>query len=263
MAVKKKRQYKYNHLVWLAPFIFIFFLLFILKTYLKPVFTHTSTETHISKSRVPDSITYPMDERKTSVVTVPLKTLGLQKDVAMLDRCNNPIGLVTYYDRAAKTYMKINSTLDTQTNTSEESMPEVESYISHSLSLRPYQNIISWELAFRNYCGGHSYLYIREIEGVTYPGTDTSRAMMVYTTQEPLGDVSVVIFAKKGDDVIQLSKFIKDKSLYAMLESACKINPDDYEKSEECYRNKLLNDGNVYTTARDQANELISQYALN
>lgn len=216
------------------------------------------------------SITAPVSSTSTAnsptkVVTVPINAVEYVKGVVTEDGCNNPIGLVTYHDTKKDTWMKINSLLDTQNKNNEDGLTQIESYLNGSIALKPYQDIITWEFPFHNYCGGATNLFIKELPGIIFPNTESSKAMIVYTTQSVHGQVTVIVLAKKENDIIQLSKYMNDKSLYESLEQACPISSDSQEidqQSENCYRDKLLQDTNLQKVALNQAKALISEFAI-
>jgi hypothetical protein len=202
----------------------------------------------------------------TKVVTVPLNAAEFVKDVVVEDSCNNPIGLVTYRDTENDTWMRINSLLDIQNKNSEDGLAQIEAYLKGSTALKPYQDINAWEFPFRNYCGGSTHMFVKELPGIVFPNTESSKAMIVYTTQSVHGQVTIVVLAKKGNDIIQLSKYMDDKSLYESSEKACPLSPDskqeDYQQSENCYQDKMLQDTNLQSAAVNQAKALVSQFAI-
>lgn len=221
-------------------------------------------------SRAPN-ITVPISPTSTAnaptkVVTIPINHAKFVKDVVAEDRCNNPIGVVGYHSTKNDTWMMINSLLDTQNKYSKDGLAEIEAYLNNSISLKHYQDINSWEFPFRNYCGGSSNLFVKELPGISYPNTESSKAMIVYTTQSMHGQVTVIVLAKNGNDIIQLNKYMIDQSLYQSLEKACPIGAnsqqEDYQQSEKCYRDKLREDTNLQNAAANQAKALVSEFAI-
>lgn len=204
----------------------------------------------------------PSSTTNTSIkaTTEPINSTFV-KEVVAQDNCNNPIGMISYHDLKSDSWMKINNLLLPENEVSKTGLSQIKSFLTMN-TLKPLQDINSFEFPFHNYCGGSSNIFIKELPGIIFPNTDKSRVVVNYTTQASFGYVTVVVFAQKNNDIIQLSKFMNDGTLYQVNVNACNTNPTEYQKNEDCYRNRLLQDTNLQNIAANEATRLISLFAI-
>jgi hypothetical protein len=198
----------------------------------------------------------------TKVVTAPLHATEFVKEVVVSNSANMPVGLVSYHDTKNNSWMKIHSLLDTSDTYSHVGLAQIEAYLKGTITLKAFQDINTWEFPFRNYGGGASNKFIKSLPGIVFPEVEHSKAMMVYTTQSVFGQITVVVLAKKGNDIIQLSKYMNDRSLYEPLEKLCNTNSQADAADEKCYESKLLQDVTLRNAAVREAKALVSQFAI-
>jgi hypothetical protein len=136
-------------------------------------------------------------------------------------------------------------------------------------------------LAFIDYCGGGYYSnFLFEINNLKYNNTDGFKVVVVSQGQGEIGDPAVLIYAKKGDYLINLSQnlFSTDKeSSYEKLNQGCNNNPTYNEgnnqdvinsKLKVCYDNFINNYYNSFKTpefksqATKIAQELIDTFEI-
>jgi len=183
--------------------------------------------------------------------------------------CGTPPGIVRYSidsfgGTQPKSFMKVNSLILPGSPESKKGLNDIVAFLDQN-NLKPLQNILPFEQAFHDYCGGASYIYIKEIPTNGYRGTDKSRAIIVYTTQAMFGQVTVVVFAKKGTDVIQLSELLDASYIYTADAKSCGMsdNPNQAFGAEyKCYQNKLIEDKTIESYAINEANILIDTFTL-
>lgn len=203
----------------------------------------------------------------TKVTTVPIHHADFEKAVVISDQCRNPVGLVSYRDKKGERTMKINNLELSGTTESREGLRQIVSFLQKS-NLVPFKDDLqSFESPFRNYCSGALNMFIKELPGISYPGTDEVRAALFYTTQSTFGTTSVIVLAQKGNDVVQLSKYmdryVKNKEIYDSLQNKCDSHDDKkIQKDEKCYQQQLISDPALQKAAEDEAQQLISTFAL-
>lgn len=206
------------------------------------------------------------DDITEKIKVVPVNVVKFQKSIVDSDNCSNPIGLVSYFDKSTNAWMKINSELLPGNARSKKEIDDLLKFLDAGQQ-ENWQDIDSFETVFRDYCGGHYSFLIRELEGISYVGTEKSRALMVLTGQSSWGEVTVLVYGKRGDNLIQLSKHLGDKALYANHIETCQSKNDnktDYDKQFiECYNQAILSDKNIKQKARMEANKLVNLFAIN
>jgi len=69
------------------------------------------------------------------------------------------------------------------------------------------------------------------------------------------------VFAQKGNDIIQLSYYDFDQTHYADIDKEC-FGTDRNINGFDCYKNKLATDAGLQTFAQNQANRLVTLFAI-
>lgn len=210
-----------------------------------------------SATQVPQAVTEEADQ---DIKVLPLNVTQFEKSLVSDDACGNPVGMITYHDKSSDSWMKINSTTLPGNPDSKKGLTELQKLLDNGQQ-EEFQNLGSIEMAFRDYCGGHYIFSIRELTGIKYERMDQSRAFMTLTGQASGGDITVYVFAKKRDNYIQLVKTIQEEGLYKNYIKSCELEaggPID----EDCYRKAIINDKNLEQIARNQANQLVSSFAI-
>lgn len=228
---------------------------------------------------VTPSITPSTVNAPTKVITIPKNATLFEKEVITpehyddpahlitADNYNAPVGLVSYIDKRTSppAYMKINSLLGTQTQSSKAGITYVQEFLNGA-NIAAFNDVRSWEDVFWYYNEGSSSLFIKDIPGIKYPQANKVRATMIYIVYPPgFGNITVVVYAEKGNDLIQLSKLLNDEALYRADKDACKNNystQEEIKASKDCYQNKLLQDANLQNVATTEANNLVSIFAI-
>lgn len=254
---KKKSTLKYPYLKWLLPILFLIFILVLFKNYSKGNPVLPSPEmTPLSTANAP-----------TSVTTVPLNASNFVKEVAVDNMCNNPVGMVTYYEKkdTAAVRMSIRSLDDVKSSSNESGLSQIEAYLRNEMSLQRYQDLHNWDLAFKFNCGGGTYRFMKELPDIQFPNTDSAKAMMISSGQDMWGGVTVVVLAKKGNDVIHMSHFFdeqgNEKVIFKPIWDTCSHIDDDF-KNADCFRNELYQNVNFQNEAISRAKALVSKFSI-
>lgn len=239
----------------------------------------TSPSTQNTSPNLPPDIPLidPIPVRLSNDITdkikvAPINVDKFQKRIVGDDYGNHDnLGLVTYTyttssDISTASWMKINSELLPSSANTKKGINNLLKFLDVGKQ-EDWQDISSFEDVFRDYAGGHYSFLIRELEGVVYAGTEKSRALMVLTGQGPAGEVTVLVYGKRGDNLIQLSKHLSDEALYDNHTKICESKNDNktnYDKQFiECYNQAILLDKNIEQKARTEANQLVNLFAIN
>lgn len=198
------------------------------------------------------------------VKTVPLNYLNFNKKVVSEDECNNPVGLVSYYDQKTAASMKINSLLLKHNEYLTEAIQKLNIFLEKG-NISKYDRIDSFELAFHDYCGGSANFFLKQVKNINYPHVLDAKAITVLTTQAP-GDgvVEINIYGKKGDDLIQLSKLLKTDNLYEPVRKKCNAEnfKNDMVAVDKCYKDELYNNKVLEDLANKEAQALINLFSV-
>lgn len=198
--------------------------------------------------------------RENEIKVSPINGTNFEKSVVEADNCGNPVGMVSYHDKVSDSYMKINSNSLPGNADSRKGLDDISAFLSGK-KLGSFENIRSFEMAFRDYCGGHYTYFIKELSNIQYPNTDSVKTLMAYTGQDMYGNVEVMVLAKKGDELIYLSKYFLDQPLYTKHQQDCD-NPQNGEASEKCYKEAIRTDAALESLARQETSKLISLFAI-
>ncbi|MEX2028711.1 MAG: hypothetical protein WD988_04410 [Candidatus Curtissbacteria bacterium] len=216
----------------------------------------------------PSSTPVPYITSETSSATdkikvVPINANKFQKTIVDADNCNNPVGLVVYEDKSTNSFMKINST-------SLKHNPDITQGVNNLIKFldqgkqSSFQEFNSLEMVFRNYCGGAAIIFVKDLPGIEYPGADQVRAIMTRLTQEPGGGtIFVVIYARIGENLIQLSNSVVASNLYRSHQEKCaKSNPEESTAMDNCYQGEISTDTNLEQLSIQTANNLVTTFAI-
>ena len=197
----------------------------------------------------------------------PNNAVNLKKTYVYEDNCSNPVGLVTY-EYKPLTWMKINSTSLKHNADITKGVNDLLKFLDAGKQ-SDFQNLDSLEAVFRDYCGGNYNQLMQELDGIKYPNVDRARVLMLRTGQSYWGNVHVTVYAQKGDNIIQLSKYLshdepKYNALYKQYEQSCKQFEDkeDWDGVEQCNRKQMISDKQMEQFARIEANNLINMFAI-
>lgn len=217
---------------------------------------------------------FPPDTAKTpaplpnsiteKIKVVPINADKFQKTIVDIDNCNNPVGLVAYHDKNTNSSMKINSTSLKHNPDITQGVDDLIKFLDLGKQSN-FQDIGSLEFVFRDYCGGSAHYLVKELPSIKYHSTDRVRALMDFSAQAPVsGEIFVVIYAQKGDNLIKLSKHLGDQILYKDHKEKCDINKynGDGKVADECYKKEILLDANLEQLSTQTANNLVTLFSI-
>jgi len=206
-----------------------------------------------SQIPLPSSIT-------EKIKVVPIDKDKFSKQIVDSDDCNNPIGLVSYTDISTNSWMKINSELLPGNTDSKKGISDLFKFLEMGKT-SDWQDVGSFENAFREYCGGHYSYLIREIDGVNYSNVDKSRSLMIIAGNGVYGHVATLVYAINGDNVIQLSRYLDEQKLYDNHINICE-SQNNGQPNVECYKQRILKDEILKAKAKSEANRLVTLFAI-
>jgi hypothetical protein len=124
-------------------------------------------------------------------------------------------------------------------------------------------------------CTDYACPVVSELPGVVVPGTDASRAVITMDGQDLLGQPHVRIYAKKNSQYLQLDGDLKipfEKLTQGVLKPCMAVESKSYqddsgshlntESALYCASKALRESPEIQTLARERANELIQNFAL-
>lgn len=198
------------------------------------------------------------------ITVVPVNASKFERIVVAEDGCNNPVGLVVYNDKNTNSAMKINSTSLRQNEYITKGVQDLLTFLDTGKQ-SDFQRIDTVEGVFREYCGGAAHMLVRELPSVKYSGVDKARTVMDLATQSPVGgSIVVTVYAQKGDNLIQLSKFLGGEDLYKAHQEKCDLSKfnDDANAADRCYKQEILNDTKLQQLSLAEANNLVTRFAI-
>lgn len=176
----------------------------------------------------------------------------------------NP-GLVHYdywIDKNHFYTMKINSERLIGNGKGKSGMEELNKFLNLGQQ-SDFQDFDLIESVFRDYAGGGYHLLVKELTDVNYPGMDQSRAVMLYSGNGVYGFIEVNVYAKKGDNLVQLQSYLGDEKLYESYIKSCEAqNNRDFIKAEECYRKAFADNKDFERLTLNEANNLVKTFAI-
>jgi hypothetical protein len=128
---------------------------------------------------------------------------------------------------------------------------------------RPQTSASSFLTPFLNSCGGDPFSYkFLEAPQVNYADTDSSITLYTLEGNGETGIPTVRIFAKKGDDLITISKTLFGYP-YDLVAAECTIKTADGERIDNaCYENALKRDPKLKTLLDAAAKDLVQTFAI-
>ncbi len=201
-----------------------------------------------------------IQEQIDELITIkPKNAQQFHKDVVYADNCNNTVGVTSYRDNDYKNFMAINNKQLKQTGDAQEGLVQLDGFLNQRTEVVDFERNI--DQAFRTYCGGSYNFYLKDLTGINYPGFDKVRVVMSETGQGLFGQVSVLVFAQKGDQFVKLHHQIEDDRLYEPLQKQCSPVGDP-NLAGKCFLGKLSNDSNIEQTALKSARELVKLFEI-
>ena len=200
-----------------------------------------------------------------TIQVIPINATQFRKSVVEADACNNPVGMVAYYDQDNGDSMKINSTKLTTTEPFKGSLKSILSYLDNTTAVTSNMDIGEWEFAFRDYCGGAQHFIFKEIKNVAYPNTDQAKAILVMGGQGGGLSISELrVYASTGDNVILLRRGLLDEPSYKGINNKCqspefRTHEQDLQCIQEAASAALTN---LDQDAQAKLNILITQFAI-
>jgi hypothetical protein len=127
----------------------------------------------------------------------------------------------------------------------------------------PDMNIIAMSF-FASPAGSGAVSIMRELSDISYPKTDKSRVFMTTFAQNIYPSLFIQVYAKKGNQYVQLSKRISDSDTEDNYINFCNaaVKDQDSDESSNCYWSMLSSDAQLKDKAQKTAKELISTFAL-
>lgn len=167
--------------------------------------------------------------------------------------------LVTYQRNGG--LMVINSRELSESAIRNKGLDEVDALLEGKKN--PDMNLISIAF-FAKPAGSGAIGIMGELSDVKYPNTDASRAFITTFAQTLYPNVFVHVYAKKGNQYIELSKRISDPAKEEEYISFCNAaSPQkDSKESLDCYWSMLSSDTEVVQKAKDTAKELVETFAI-
>ena len=197
-------------------------------------------------------------DKVNQLITVKPKNNTLIKAIAANNYCDNTIGLVTYHDKEFINTMVINNTNLPQSEAAKSAFPKVEQFLNNQIKIANFEP--ETDPFFKPYCSGSYSYFLKDLSDIKYPGTDQSRVVMVEGGQGIMGSIEVRVFARVGDNYIELRRPIYDYELYEPLRKEC--DSTDFDKAQICYQEKLKTSPKPEELARTHAKQLINLFAL-
>ncbi|GAB4146300.1 MAG: hypothetical protein OHK0017_06630 [Patescibacteria group bacterium] len=120
---------------------------------------------------------------------------------------------------------------------------------------------------FRNSCSGAGYVPVTEMTLINYPKTEQSRVYLANVGQDAPGNLSILIFAKKDDQLIMIQYVMTEetKQLQDYFEFCAdekKQTSSDANEVVNCLINQVKSDKSILDAADTQAKRLINDYGL-
>lgn len=200
-------------------------------------------------------------ENSNQIPLAPKNPEKFVKTIVLGDVYPNP-GLVDYFDKNNTYTMKINSERLIGNGKSRSGMEELNKFLNIGQQ-SDFQDLGPLESVFRDYAGGGYHLLVKELTDVNYPGMDQSRAVMLYSGNGVYGSIEVNVYAKKGDNLVQLNSYLGDEKLYESYIKSCEArNNGDFIKAEQCYRQAFAADKDFERFALNEANDLVKTFAI-
>jgi len=121
-----------------------------------------------------------------------------------------------------------------------------------------------FELPFLNNCGGNPFSYkFLEAPQVNYANTDSSITLYTLEGNGDFGGPTVRIFAKKGDNLITITKSLSATYQTDKIIQKCLVKTTDGERIDNaCYENALKRDPKLKIMLNQAAKDLVQTFAV-
>jgi len=209
-------------------------------------------------------------ETLNAIIIVPQHADQFKKNIIISGDCSFAFGLVTYQDKVSDSLMRIDSlTLPTRipsktVEDNKDNLLELSSFLDEN-TLTPYQGFMFDKIFSHGECTGDDLTYIKELPNISYPNTDKSRTVMVYTGGYTFSDVKIIVLARKGDNFVYLEKTLDSANLTAD-HSLCGFQNSGVEPLEpgdiKCYEKTLASDKSLEATSIEEAKSLVNLFSI-
>ena len=149
-----------------------------------------------------------ISQTATPAVTPVLTSTGSNKNTVYIttsNLCDNPIGLISYYNQDTGDSMKIMNTLLPNTPAMQSSFQSMMHFINNPQEHTDYMDMTNGDVVFKDQCKGQERYLFKEINKVTYSHTNTAKAILAVTKHDGYS-LELRVYAIKEKYIVLLSQ---------------------------------------------------------